>query len=193
MSQGGTTLRSFAYEANSALRDDVRVVDATSSPAKLYYVHVDHLDRPALMTKAAKAAVWKASYEPFGAVRSITGSAALDLAFPGQWFQLESGLAYNWHRHYDPTTGRHTQPDPLGFVDGPSVYGYARQSPEMGVDPTGRQSSGGMLCFFGIGCAPPETVCRAKPDDDKCSRIYEEDTEECNALKRYMDNRDPKM
>jgi hypothetical protein len=24
----------------------------------------------------------------------------------GQWFQLESGLHYNWHRHYEPSLGR---------------------------------------------------------------------------------------
>lgn len=68
----------------------------------------------------------------------ITGAATLDAGLPGQWFQLESGLHYNWHRHYDPTFGRYTQPDPLGFVDGPSVYGYAVGSPAMAVDPDGR-------------------------------------------------------
>ncbi|MEQ1713050.1 MAG: RHS repeat-associated core domain-containing protein, partial [Hyphomicrobium sp.] len=41
----------------------------------------------------------------------------LNARFPGQWFQVESGLHYNWHRHYDPTIGRYTQPDPLVFVD----------------------------------------------------------------------------
>ena len=68
----------------------------------------------------------------------------------GQWYQLaarmRSGhpkrrtkkcLHYNWHRHYDPTLGRYTQPDPLGFVDGPSVYGYAGNSPQVYVDPEG--------------------------------------------------------
>jgi uncharacterized protein RhaS with RHS repeats len=34
--------------------------------------------------------------------------------------------------------GRYTQPDPLGFVDGPSVYGYARGQPGQYVDPEGR-------------------------------------------------------
>ena len=62
----------------------------------------------------------------------------MDLRFPGQWFQPEAGLHYNWHRHYDPSTGRYTQPDPLGFVDGPSVYGYAGGSPTEWVDPDGR-------------------------------------------------------
>ena len=34
-------------------------------------------------------------------------------------------------------TGRYTQPDPLGFVDGPSVYAYAGNSPFMNKDTTG--------------------------------------------------------
>ncbi len=40
-------------------------------------------------------------------------------------------------RDYDPTTGRYLQPDPLGLIDGASVYGYAGQSPMMNMDPTG--------------------------------------------------------
>lgn len=43
------------------------------------------------------------------------------MRFPGQWFQLEAGLAYNWHRHYDSTTGRYTQADPLGLNQGPQA------------------------------------------------------------------------
>ena len=60
-------------------------------------------------------------------------------AFPGQWFQLESGLHYNWHRHYDPTTGRYVQPDPLGMIDEPSRWAYAGNSPLMEIDPEGLQ------------------------------------------------------
>jgi RHS repeat-associated protein len=89
------------------------------------------------MTNAAKAAVWDAAWLPWGGVHSITGAATLDARFPGQWFQLETGLHYNWHRSYDPSLGRYTQPDPLGFVDGPSVYGYVRGQPQSGVDPEG--------------------------------------------------------
>ena len=72
------------------------------------------------MTDAAKNVVWKALYEPFGAVSSITGAAANAMRFPGQWFQLEAGLHYNWWRHYDPTLGRYTQVDPLGLSQGPT-------------------------------------------------------------------------
>lgn len=42
-------------------------------------------------------------------------------------------------RDYDPTTGRYIQADPLGLVDGASVYGYARQNPERWTDPRGEQ------------------------------------------------------
>jgi uncharacterized protein RhaS with RHS repeats len=67
----------------------------------LFWVHADHLNRPVMMTDATRAVVWRAFYEPFGAVHSITGPAANDNRFPGQLFQLETGLVYNWHRHYD--------------------------------------------------------------------------------------------
>ncbi len=40
-------------------------------------------------------------------------------------------------RDYDPTTGRYLQPDPLGLIDGASVYGYALQDPMMNMDPRG--------------------------------------------------------
>jgi RHS repeat-associated protein len=55
-------------------------------------------------------------------------------------FQIEDGLSYNWHRTYDPALGRYSQADPLGFVDGPNVFGYAQSSPAMKVDPRGLHS-----------------------------------------------------
>lgn len=40
-------------------------------------------------------------------------------------------------RDYDPALGRYLQADPLGLVDGASVYGYVRQNPGRYIDPTG--------------------------------------------------------
>ncbi len=82
--------------------------------------------------------MWTVIYGPFGQPYSITGTASNNQRLPGQWHQLEAGLAYNWHRHYDPSLGRYTQPDPLSFFDGPSVYAYARSNPQRFVDPDGR-------------------------------------------------------
>jgi RHS repeat-associated protein len=114
------------------------VANVSTSPT-LYFVHTDHLNRPIMMTDANKAIVWQADYNPFGAVNSITGSATNNLRFPGQYFLIEDGLHYNWYRHYDPTIGRYIQPDPMGFVDGPTLYAYAKSDPLTKVDPQGRQ------------------------------------------------------
>ncbi|MEQ1718572.1 MAG: RHS repeat-associated core domain-containing protein [Hyphomicrobium sp.] len=111
----------------------------TATPV-MWWVHVDHLNRPVKMTDAAKAAVWTAVWTPWGGPHSITGTATLDARFPGQWYQLEAGLHYNWHRSYDPSLGRYTQPDTLGFVDGPSVFGYAIANPQRFVDRDGRMA-----------------------------------------------------
>ena len=87
---------------------------------------------------------WSAKYDPFGNVVTITSPTTMTARFPGQWFQIEDGLSYNWHRNYDPTLGRYSQADPLGFVDGPGIYSYAGGSPAMKVDADGRMRVGPM-------------------------------------------------
>jgi RHS repeat-associated protein len=122
----------------------VAIIDQvnTANPV-LYYVHADHLNRPIMVTNSAGASVWNAIWTPFGAPYSITGALTYNARFPGQWFQIESGLNWNWHRQYDPSTGRYIQPDPLGLTallsDGPSVYGYAKQASLGWVDRMGLQ------------------------------------------------------
>ncbi|MEP0068940.1 RHS repeat-associated core domain-containing protein [Pyruvatibacter sp.] len=116
----------------------------TVSPV-LWFMHADHLDRPIAVTDAAGVPVSEA-WLTFG---DASGTSVLNARFPGQWFQSENGLHYNWHRHYDPTTGRYTQADPLGFVDGPSLYAYALNSPQMYTDPSGLAACGG-LCVAAL-------------------------------------------
>jgi RHS repeat-associated protein len=123
------------FASRAAIDRPLAVVDGVGSMSpQLLLVHVDHLHRPIAMTDASKVSVWSAEWLPWGGAHAITGTATLNARFPGQWFQLEAGLNYNWHRQYDPSLGRYTQPDPLGFVDGPSVYGYARGSPNDLID-----------------------------------------------------------
>jgi RHS repeat-associated protein len=138
----------------------IAVIDGVNNASPVTsYAHTDHLTRPIRLTNAAKATVWQAQWLPHGGAYSITGTATQNLRFPGQYFLIEQGLAYNWHRFYDATTGRYTQPDPYGvrpmidlstglqehydyrapgFHDGPSKYAYAKNSPIMKTDPDGR-------------------------------------------------------
>jgi RHS repeat-associated protein len=100
------------------------------------FVRADHIGRPVFATNASGVKVWTATYNPFGGVYVSTGSLPT-ARFPGQWFQSESGLHQNWMRDYDPTTGRYLQADPLGLVDGASVYGYVGGNPIKFFDPRG--------------------------------------------------------
>jgi RHS repeat-associated protein len=114
------------------------VIDIVGTTATISTVHADHLGRPIRMTNTAKATVWAATWKPWGEVQALSGTSSNNLRYPGQYFQIETGLHYNHHRMYDPVTGRYTQPDPLRFVDGPSVYAYAKNSPFMYTDREGR-------------------------------------------------------
>jgi RHS repeat-associated protein len=147
------------------------------TPSSKYYVHADHLDRPIAMTDATKAFVAKFTWRAYGELFAYTGTVGLDLRFPGQMFQAESGLYYNWFRQYDPTTGRYTQPDPLGVADGPSRYAYVGNDPLQQVDPNGLT-----VGFTPLppnspsGLQPPrqDTICIAMNDDcDKEIRACE--------------------
>lgn len=66
------------------------------------------------------------------------GARHADARFAGQWFASENDLHQNWMRDYDATLGRYVQADPLGLVDGASVYGYALQNPARWSDPAPR-------------------------------------------------------
>jgi RHS repeat-associated protein len=105
------------------------------------FIPVDHIEPPMFATNTAGTKVWTASTLPFGGVRTTTGTP-ITARFPGEWFQSKSGLHQNWMRDDDPTTGRYLQADPLGLVDGASVYGYAHQSPMMLTDPRGEDTYG---------------------------------------------------
>lgn len=107
------------------------------------YLHADQLNTPRLATDATGTVVWRWDSDAFG-----IGAADLDpdgdmsvtdvrLRFPGQYFDEESGLAYNYHRDYDPALGRYVQPDPIGLAGGVNPYVYAGGNPLRWSDPTG--------------------------------------------------------
>ena len=115
--------------------------------------------------------MWDVIYAPFGGVSYIWSNPAnIDLRFPGQWFQLESGLAYNWHRHYDATLGRYVQADPLGLTamlsDGPSVYGYVDGNPVAYVDRNGQFLWLPFIVVAGSAFLTAETANAPGPEDE---------------------------
>src|SRR5690606_30981618 len=54
-----------------------------------------------------------------------------------------TGLVYMRNRWYDPQMGRFITADPLGYVDGPSAYGFAGGDPANSSDPFGLYADAG--------------------------------------------------
>ena len=57
--------------------------------------------------------------------------------YAGQYYDSETGLHYNWHRYYDPKTGRYLTPDPIGLLGGINLYTYTANNPINWTDPFG--------------------------------------------------------
>ncbi|HBP5293192.1 TPA: RHS repeat protein, partial [Pseudomonas aeruginosa] len=80
----------------------------------LLYLHGDHLDTPRLATDASGQIAWQWQSDAFGRGEALSqGSTQINLRFPGQYYDAESGLHYNYFRDYDPETGRYVESDPV--------------------------------------------------------------------------------
>lgn len=122
-----------------------------SNPANIYYIHTDQLNTPRLVTDTNKKRRWDwspATNEPFGATQpSQTPTAdlpafAMNLRFPGQYYDSETGTFYNHFRNYHPNWGRYLQSDPIGLAGGLNTYAYVGGNPLTGFDPMGLANGG---------------------------------------------------
>ena len=95
----------------------------------VYYFHCDHLGTPQAITDKNGNIVWKADYKPFGEITLTTAAVENNFRFPGQFYDAETGLHYNWHRYYDAGTGRYLTPDPIGLEGGINLYAYVMNNP----------------------------------------------------------------
>ena len=106
----------------------------------VYWLHNDHLGTPQALTDVSGRKVWEMSQTPFG-IATINEDPDGDgikvtnnFRFPGQYFDAETGLNYNYQRTYDPMLGRYTQNDPIGLNGGMNPFGYVGGNPISWID-----------------------------------------------------------
>ncbi|MFN2310092.1 MAG: RHS repeat-associated core domain-containing protein, partial [Gammaproteobacteria bacterium] len=103
----------------------------------IYAIHTDHLGTPRAVTDSDQNTVWQADYSPFGEAMIRTQRLTLNLRFPGQYADAETGTYYNYFRDYNPSTGRYQTSDPIGLRGGVNTYAYVGGNPVGLVDPLG--------------------------------------------------------
>jgi RHS repeat-associated protein len=110
----------------------------------VYYVYADHLNAPRVITQTSdNQIVWRwDNADAFGTTYPDEnpgggGAFVYNLRFPGQYFDRETNLHYNYFRDYDPATGRYIQSDPIGLAGGINTYLYVRGDPVSKIDPDG--------------------------------------------------------
>jgi len=132
-------------------------LDTRSGPAKLYFLHTDHLGLPQLATDAMQSVVWRGESDAFGQMTRQWSPSGLriDLRLPGQLFDAETGTHYNYYRDYDPSTGRYTTVDPLGIDGGFNPFTYTANNPLTATDGLGlyQQDVHYYMTFFLAVCA----------------------------------------
>lgn len=132
---GGKVVREYVYLGHHP----VAMLDHGTA----YWIHTDHLGTPVAVTDKDQRVVWRAQHEPFGTAiveedpDDDGRKLVLNLRFPGQYADAESGTNYNIMRDYDPQSGRYMTSDPIGLHGGANPFSYAAQNPLNAIDPLG--------------------------------------------------------
>ncbi|WP_078488834.1 putative T7SS-secreted protein [Streptomyces noursei] len=109
----------------------------TEIDRRFFVVVTDLVGTPVELVDEEGAIAWHSRRALWGTTAWAHASTAYTpLRFPGQYFDSESELHYNFHRYYDPETARYVTPDPLGLAPSPNHSTYVH-NPQTWTDPLG--------------------------------------------------------
>lgn len=129
---GSYTFLARAVDDGGVTSDSAPVSVTVAAGQQMYYIHADQINTPRVVTDQSGKVIWRwDSADPFGEALPDEDPDAdgnrftLNLRFPGQYFDKETGLHYNYFRDYEPGTGRYVESDLVGLGGGLSTYAYA--------------------------------------------------------------------
>jgi RHS repeat-associated protein len=145
LNSGTTNVKLTTDSSGYVIADAVKAVLASQDGVTGYYVYPDQVDTPRIITRPSdKQMIWRWDQtDPFGAAApnqnpSGLGSFAYNPRFPGQLYDQEDNLYYNYFRNYEPTLARYVQSDPIGMEGGLGTYTYVDDGPLVDTDPKGQ-------------------------------------------------------
>ena len=140
-SGSGAPLRTYVW------RDDAPLAQIEYVPSRrVLYYELDQTHTPRAATDSTGKLVWRWDSDAFGSSAANEDpdgdgvKTTVNLRFPGQYYDQESGLHQNYFRDYDPRVGRYVEADPIGLAGGMNPYGYANSNPLEFIDPLGLAS-----------------------------------------------------
>jgi RHS repeat-associated protein len=150
-------------------------VAPSAGAANVYFMHSDQLNTPRAVTDSSGNLVWHWDSDPFGNTSPNEQPAGqtpfvLNQRFPGQYYDKETNLHYNYYRDYDPSIGRYIQSDPIGLLGGINTFAYVRLNPLSFVDQLGLEAASTIQCD---GKGGYEVVVNDRGPARDCTTIHE--------------------
>ncbi|MGW6060104.1 RHS repeat-associated core domain-containing protein [Streptomyces sp. NPDC055189] len=105
--------------------------------ARFYAIVTDIVGTPTELLDEQGDIAWRTRTTLWGSTVWNRGATAYTpLRFPGQYYDPETEMHYNFFRHYDPETARYLTSDPIGLNGGFAPHSYV-PNPFMWIDPLG--------------------------------------------------------
>ena len=115
-----------SYEPLAQVRN--RINEEGESQQQTRYFHCDQIGIPREMTDKDGNLLWFGNYTGWGRLKEetkVTDSAYQPFRLQNQYADRETGLHYNFYRHYEPNLGRFINQDPIGLLGGSNLYLFA--------------------------------------------------------------------
>ncbi|MGW2009872.1 putative T7SS-secreted protein [Streptomyces nigrescens] len=138
---------------------------------RFFAIATDLIGTPSELLSTDGSIAWRTRSTIWGTTTwNRNATAYTPLRFPGQYFDPETQLHYNFHRHYDPSTCRYLSPDPLGLSPSPNPATYVR-NPHAAVDPMGLKCEPGRPSLNDLGKAGKDEFGNFNPGSMDSQRL----------------------